>query len=161
LDIRETLSLNQYNAFFAGLPIQIQDEVTARWGKPQRRSVLSRRCHLPCRCALWQCAVGIQPARGYNIDPKESYHSPDLVPPHGYFAFYAFLRAPSAPMPVIHMGKHGNMEWLPGKAMALSAACYPEAVFGAMPHLYPFIVNDPGEGHASQAALVRPSSSTT
>ena len=90
--------------------------------------------------------VGIQPARGYNIDPKQSYHSPDLVPPHGYFAFYFFLRETFGADAVIHMGKHGNMEWLPGKSLGLSSACYPEAVFGPMPHLYPFIVNDPGEG---------------
>ena len=64
--------------------------------------------------------VGIQPARGYNIDPKETYHSPDLVPPHGYFAFYAYLRESFGAHAIIHMGKHGNLEWLPGKALALS-----------------------------------------
>jgi cobaltochelatase CobN len=64
--------------------------------------------------------VGIQPARGYNIDPKESYHSPDLVPPHGYIAFYAYLRDVYGADAVVHMGKHGNLEWLPGKALALS-----------------------------------------
>src|SRR5690606_31430705 len=79
-------------------------------------------------------------------DPKETYHSPDLVPPHGYLAFYAFLRQHYGAHAIVHMGKHGNLEWLPGKALALSEACYPEAVLGPVPHLYPFIVNDPGEG---------------
>ena len=66
-------------------------------------------------------AVGIQPARGYNIDPKSSYHDPDLVPPHGYLAFYLWLRDVFGAHAVIHLGKHGNLEWLPGKALALSA----------------------------------------
>ncbi|MDT8344093.1 MAG: cobaltochelatase subunit CobN, partial [Thermohalobaculum sp.] len=90
--------------------------------------------------------VGIQPARGYNIDPVESYHAPDLVPPHNYLAFYAWLREAFGAHAIVHLGKHGNLEWLPGKAVALSEECFPEAVLGPMPHLYPFIVNDPGEG---------------
>jgi cobaltochelatase CobN len=91
-------------------------------------------------------AVAIQPARGYNIDPKSTYHDPALVPPHGYLAFYFWLRHVFGAHAVIHNGKHGNLEWLPGKATALSAECYPEAALGPLPQLYPFIVNDPGEG---------------
>ncbi|HUN49802.1 MAG TPA: cobaltochelatase subunit CobN, partial [Candidatus Sulfotelmatobacter sp.] len=91
-------------------------------------------------------AIGIQPARGYNIDPARTYHDPDLVPPHNYFAFYAWLRRHFDAHAIVHMGKHGNLEWLPGKALALSEACFPEAALGPLPHLYPFIVNDPGEG---------------
>ena len=68
--------------------------------------------------------VGVQPARGYNIDPKETYHSPDLVPPHNYLAFYFWLRGSFGAHAVIHMGKHGNLEWLPGKALALSSSCH-------------------------------------
>ncbi|MBB4953439.1 cobaltochelatase CobN [Agrobacterium vitis] len=144
--IRETLSLSHYKAFFASLPVQIQDEVTARWGGPQTDPFFLEDGFALPLMRFGRIMVGIQPARGYNIDPKESYHSPDLVPPHGYFAFYAFLRQQFQAHAVIHMGKHGNLEWLPGKALALSETCYPEAVFGPMPHLYPFIVNDPGEG---------------
>ena len=71
---------------------------------------------------------------------------PDLVPPHNYFAFYMWLRHSWECDAIVHYGKHGNLEWLPGKALALSATCFPEAVLGPIPHLYPFIVNDPGEG---------------
>ena len=144
--IRETLSLNLYRDFFAALPIRIQDEVTARWGAPEADPFFLDGAFALPLARFGNVMAGIQPARGYNIDPKDTYHSPDLVPPHGYFAFYAFLRREFRADAVIHMGKHGNMEWLPGKAMALSEACYPEAVFGPVPHLYPFIVNDPGEG---------------
>ncbi|QRM55791.1 cobaltochelatase subunit CobN [Sinorhizobium sp. BG8] len=144
--IRETLSLNLYKDFFASLPELIQEGVSARWGAPEDDPfVVDGMFALPL-ARFGDTLVGIQPARGYNIDPKETYHSPDLVPPHGYFAFYAYLRQIYGAHAIVHMGKHGNLEWLPGKALALSSDCYPEAVFGPTPHLYPFIVNDPGEG---------------
>jgi cobaltochelatase CobN len=90
--------------------------------------------------------VGIQPARGYNVDHSAVYHDPDLVPPHGYLAFYFWLRKSYGAHAVIHVGKHGNLEWLPGKGVGLSENCWPDAILGAMPNIYPFIVNDPGEG---------------
>jgi cobaltochelatase CobN len=144
--IRERLSLRNYKSFFEDLPKEVQERMTARWGTPEADPF-----HLDGAFALplmrfCNLMIGIQPARGYNIDPKETYHSPDLVPPHGYLAFYAFLKREFGAQAVIHMGKHGNLEWLPGKALALSETCFPEAVFGPLPHLYPFIVNDPGEG---------------
>jgi cobaltochelatase CobN len=102
--------------------------------------------------------VGIQPARGYNINPAKSYHDPDLPPPHGYLAFYAYLRGQADIHAIVHMGKHGNLEWLPGKALALDGASFSEAAMGPLPHLYPFIVNDPGEGaqakRRSQAVII-------
>ncbi|MBY5841823.1 cobaltochelatase subunit CobN [Rhizobium leguminosarum] len=144
--IRETLSLSLYNSFLESLPNKIQDEVRARWGNPENDPYFREGVFALPFARFGEVLVGIQPARGYNIDPKESYHSPDLVPPHGYLAFYAFLRGAFGAHAVIHMGKHGNLEWLPGKALALSESCYPEAILGPLPHLYPFIVNDPGEG---------------
>ncbi|HTO33420.1 MAG TPA: cobaltochelatase subunit CobN [Pararhizobium sp.] len=145
-ETRETFSLSRYKDFLASLPVQIQNQVTKRWGLPESDPFF-RDGHFALPLTRFgETLVGIQPARGYNIDPKETYHSPDLVPPHGYLAFYAFLRQEFGAHAIIHMGKHGNLEWLPGKSLALSQTCYPEAVFGAMPHLYPFIVNDPGEG---------------
>jgi len=161
--VSEWLSMADYQLFFSSLPQSVQDQVTARWGAPE-----SDPFYLPgdvdCgRVAisafrLGNIAVGLQPARGYNIDPEKTYHDPDLVPPHGYLAFYAWLRHDFGAQAVVHMGKHGNLEWLPGKALALSAACYPEAAFGPLPHLYPFIVNDPGEGtqakRRAQAVIV-------
>jgi cobaltochelatase CobN len=102
--------------------------------------------------------VGIQPSRGYDIDPSLNYHAPDLEPTHAYLAFYYWLRQHFGAQAVVHVGKHGNLEWLPGKSVALSGNCYPEVALGAMPHLYPFIVNDPGEGsqakRRSQAVII-------
>ncbi|NEP09112.1 MAG: cobaltochelatase subunit CobN [Symploca sp. SIO2C1] len=90
--------------------------------------------------------IGIQPSRGYDLDPSLNYHAPDLEPTPAYLAFYYWLRVKFEAQAVVHVGKHGNLEWLPGKSVALSSNCYPEVALGAMPHLYPFIVNDPGEG---------------
>ncbi|WP_373085135.1 cobaltochelatase subunit CobN, partial [Sneathiella sp.] len=138
--------LARYHEFFSSLPEKLQLEITGRWGPPEDDPfVAGEEFHLAA-LRLGNVIVGIQPARGYNIDPTASYHDPDLVPPHGYFAFYAWLRETEKVHAFIHMGKHGNLEWLPGKSVALSKDCYPEAVFGPMVHLYPFIVNDPGEG---------------
>ncbi|MDI7863587.1 cobaltochelatase subunit CobN [Rhizobiaceae bacterium n13] len=145
-EIRETISLSQYKTFFATLPKKIQDEMSVRWGAPEADPFFRDGVFALPLARFGEVLVGIQPARGYNIDPKETYHSPDLVPPHGYLAFYAYLRSVYGAHAIVHMGKHGNLEWLPGKALALSENCYPEAVFGPLPHLYPFIVNDPGEG---------------
>ncbi len=146
--VRETLSINDYNSLFENLPVQIQNQVRERWGEPQGDPFWNEEAEafaLPLM-RFGHVITGIQPARGYNIDPKQSYHSPDLVPPHGYFAFYFYLRRQFGADAIVHMGKHGNMEWLPGKSLGLSSGCYPEAVFGPMPHIHPFIVNDPGEG---------------
>ncbi|MBA67781.1 MAG: cobaltochelatase subunit CobN, partial [Rhizobiales bacterium] len=142
----EALSLADYRAFFAALPEAVRAEVTTRWGNPEADPFFAEGAFRLPLLLFGKAVVGIQPARGYNINPKSTYHDPDLVPPHGYFAFYAWLRQTFGVHAIVHMGKHGNLEWLPGKALALSDGCYPEAVLGPLPHLYPFIVNDPGEG---------------
>ena len=159
-EIPVTMSLGAYRRFFDSLPADVRRSVEERWGEPERDPF-----HLAASGAFaipaFECGnvvIGLQPARGYNIDPQSTYHDPDLVPPHGYFAFYAWLRAVRDVHAVIHAGKHGNLEWLPGKAVALGKTCFPEAVFGPLPHLYPFIVNDPGEGtqakRRAQAVIV-------
>ena len=108
----------------------MREAVTARWGAPENDPFVEDGAFVISAFRLGNIVIGLQPARGYNIDPQASYHDPDLVPPHGYFAFYAWLRRDAGVHAVIHMGKHGNLEWLPGKALALSAGCYPEAAFG-------------------------------
>ena len=146
--VEETLPAADYERSFAGLPEAVRSAVTGRWGDPEDDpffladegafAVSAFRCG--------NVAVALQPARGYNIDPQKSYHDPALPPPHGYLAFHAWVRFEFRADAVVQMGKHGNVEWLPGKSLALSAECMPEAALGPMPHVYPFIVNDPGEG---------------
>ncbi|NJK61662.1 MAG: cobaltochelatase subunit CobN [Synechococcaceae cyanobacterium SM2_3_1] len=139
--VGETLSWQDYQTFFASLPLPVQTAVQERWGDPPAEGEIP----IPGRC-YGHIFVGIQPPRGYDLDPSLNYHAPDLVPPHAYLAFYAWLRQHFHVQAVVHVGKHGNLEWLPGKSVALSASCFPEVALGPLPHLYPFIVNDPGEG---------------
>src|SRR5579864_8874018 len=159
----ERLQLNAYSAVFATLPRPAQQRVTTQWGSAESDPFFHP-SQLDCghfgipgfRCG--NVAVLIQPARGYNRDPKATYHDPALVPPHAYLAAYAWIADEFRADAVIDLGKHGTLEWLPGKSLALSAECFPEAVLGPLPHLYPFIVNDPGEGtqakRRAQAVIV-------
>src|SRR5690606_26320933 len=88
----------------------------------------------------------IQPPRGFGENPVAIYHDPDLPPPHHYLAAYRWLERGFGAHAIIHLGKHGSLEWLPGKNAALSAACATDAAVGSLPLVYPFLVNDPGEG---------------
>jgi cobaltochelatase CobN len=150
-EAEEILPFNEYSAHFATLPPSVQQRVTAQWGAAERDPSY-RPGRLDCGhfaipgFRVGNVAVLIQPARGYNRDPKATYHDPALVPPHAYLAAYAWISDSFRADAVIDLGKHGTLEWLPGKALTLSAECFPEAALGPMPHLYPFIVNDPGEG---------------
>lgn len=142
----QSLALADYRSFLADLPGELQQAIDARWGAPEQDPRVRAGRFVIAGIQLGLAFVGIQPARGYAIDHAATYHDPDLVPPHGYLAFYAWLRRQFDAHAIVHIGKHGSLEWLPGKSVALSRACWPEAIFGALPHLYPFIVNDPGEG---------------
>ncbi|MEQ1770047.1 MAG: cobaltochelatase subunit CobN [Devosia sp.] len=138
--------LADYAKLFAALPEAIQRDVTARWGEPHSDPfVRDGAFHLPA-LEFGHVAVLLQPARGYDRDETAAYHDPDLVPPHAYIAAYLWVRHGFGAHAIIHNGKHGSLEWLPGKANALDSASYPAALWGELPHLYPFIVNDPGEG---------------
>jgi cobaltochelatase CobN len=142
----QSLALDDYLAFFHSLPAANQQAVRERWGEPQSDPMFRGGRLMIAGLRFGLTFVGIQPARGYQLDAAAVYHDPDLVPPHGYLAFYCWLRRAFACDAVIHVGKHGNLEWLPGKSVGLSEQCWPSAILGPLPNIYPFIVNDPGEG---------------
>lgn len=143
--------LKSYKAAFAELPEEFRDQVTARWGTPEQDPALDQDeeggQHFPIQALiLGELVLGVQPGRGAGLDAKQSHHDATIPPPHNYIAFYLWLRLALQMHAIIHMGKHGNLEWMPGKALALSHDCTPEILLGPTPHIYPFIVNDPGEG---------------
>ncbi len=144
------LPLAVYQRWYRGLPQEGRELIERRWGSPDQDSGLERTAGgpgFPIRgLRFGRTHVLIQPERGYDRDPSLSYHSPDLPPTHAYLAQYLWLREVEGSQLVVHVGKHGNLEWLPGKGLGLSNQCFPEWALGPMPHLYPFIVNDPGEG---------------
>ncbi|WKB55595.1 cobaltochelatase subunit CobN [Eleftheria terrae] len=142
----QSLAMADYLAALARLPAGMAAAVTARWGAPEQDPLVRQGRFMIAGLRLGQVFIGIQPARAYGEAGAASYHDAELVPPHGYLAFYFWLRQAFGVDAVVHVGKHGNLEWLPGKSVALSGSCWPDAILGPWPHLYPFIVNDPGEG---------------
>ncbi|MBE9249342.1 cobaltochelatase subunit CobN [Dolichospermum sp. LEGE 00240] len=141
--INQSLSAAEYQNYFSTLPEIIQKQIIERWGQPILDPIQN---WAVSGIEFGKVFVGIQPSRGYDLDPSLNYHAPDLEPTHNYLAFYDWVRESFQADAIVHVGKHGNLEWLPGKSVALSNTCYPEIALGPMPHLYPFIVNDPGEG---------------
>ncbi|MFM7312007.1 MAG: cobaltochelatase subunit CobN, partial [Cyanobium sp.] len=143
----EHLLLEDYCRWYDALSSEGRCRLEAVWGAPQSDAGLEGSAGFPVRgLRFGKVVVLIQPERGYDRDPALSYHSPDLPPTHAYLAQYLWLRAAFSAHVVVHVGKHGNLEWLPGKGVGLSKDCFPEWALGPLPHLYPFIVNDPGEG---------------
>ena len=142
----QSLALTDYLEDLARLPAASRQAIDALWGPPQADPMLRSDRFMVPGLRFGSVFVGIQPARGRDLDLVATYHDADLVPPHNYLAFYFWLRRAFAVDAVVHVGKHGNLEWLPGKSVALGEACWPDALLGPLPHLYPFIVNDPGEG---------------
>ncbi|MBB6576021.1 cobaltochelatase CobN [Comamonas odontotermitis] len=152
-------SLQAYRQRLALLPEAMADAIAQRWGAPERDPMLRDGWFMVAGVQLGHVFVGIQPARSLDgSNDYAQYHDADLVPPHHYLAFYFWLRDGFAVDALVHVGKHGNLEWLPGKSLALSQQCWPDAILGPMPHVYPFIVNDPGEGaqakRRSQAVII-------
>ncbi|MEG4286881.1 cobaltochelatase subunit CobN [Microcoleus sp. A006_D1] len=159
--VNQSLDLAEYEEYFTTLPQEVQDGICQRWGLAENHAqdlITDHKSFAIPGIQFGNVFVGIQPSRGYEIDPALNYHAPDLEPTHNYLAYYYWLREKLGIDAIIHAGKHGNLEWLPGKSVALSNKCYPEVALGAMPNFYPFIVNDPGEGsqakRRSQAVII-------
>ncbi|WP_248322463.1 cobaltochelatase subunit CobN [Caballeronia sp. Sq4a] len=142
----QSLSLDDYLDAYRALPADARAALEKTWGAPQDDPTLRRGRFMIAGYRCGEVFVGIQPSRSRERNDYASYHDAELVPPHSYLAFYFWLRMRFNADALVHVGKHGNLEWLPGKSVALSASCWPDLILGPMPHLYPFIVNDPGEG---------------
>ncbi|WP_249977941.1 cobaltochelatase subunit CobN [Vreelandella olivaria] len=142
----QSISVDEYLVWFRTLPVALQETVWTRWGAPTEDPKCRHGRLMIAGIRLGETFVGIQPERDFIDDLSQSYHDMELAPPHSYLAFYLWLREHYQVDAIIHVGKHGNLEWLPGKSTALSANCWPDIALGPMPHFYPFIVNDPGEG---------------
>ena len=140
--------LADYRAALAQLPEPLRDDLHAAWGTPEDDPACQNSAFQFRALRRGAALVALQPERGEVQARDAEYHDLARTPRHGYVAFYLWLRTQGLHA-LIHIGAHGTLEWLPGKAVALSGTCWPEALTGALPVLYPFIVNDPGE--AAQA----------
>ncbi|MDP9072186.1 MAG: cobaltochelatase subunit CobN [Actinomycetota bacterium] len=140
------LSAAAYGQWFAALAPGLRSEVEEAWGPPPGLVYRHGDDLVFAGLDLGNVVVAVQPPRGFGENPVAVYHSPDLVPTHHYLGFYRWLDEGWGADAVVHAGKHGTLEWLPGKGVGLSADCYPDAALGDLPLVYPFVVNDPGEG---------------
>lgn len=143
------LALAVYERLFAALPTGFARTVRDAWGEAADDPAVrdGAFCFRTVQAGLF--TVAVQPDRGAAVDRRADYHDATRPPRHGYAAFYLWLRQVVGIDAMIHLGTHGTLEWLPGKAVALGPDCAPEAVLGPVPVIYPFIVNNPGE--AAQA----------
>jgi cobaltochelatase CobN len=148
----------RYADWFAALAPAVQQEMRDNWGEPPGDVLCANGAIAVAGLQFGNVFVGLQPPRGYGDNPVAIFHSPDLVPTHHYLAYYRWLKEGFRADAVAHVGKHGTLEWLPGKGIGLSNACYPEVILNDLPHFYPYIVNNPGEGtqakRRSHAVLV-------
>ena len=143
------LSLAEYERLLAAQPEPFVDRLRAAWGDPASDPAVHGDTFQFRIVRAGNLLIAVQPDRGSPTTRKADYHDTALPPRHAYVAFYLWLRHIERVHAVIHCGTHGTLEWLPGKATALSQDCAPRAVLGPVPLIYPFIVNNPGE--AAQA----------
>jgi cobaltochelatase CobN len=145
----------QYRAWFGRLPAELRTSVEKAWGPPPGELFVDRASSagadpdgdiVLAALRAGNVVLLVQPPRGFGENPVAIYHDPDLPPSHHYLAAYRWLEESFGAHAVVHIGKHGNLEWLPGKNLGMSAACGPDAALGNLPLIYPFLVNDPGEG---------------
>ncbi|MDR7087969.1 cobaltochelatase CobN [Aeromicrobium panaciterrae] len=137
----------QYEGWFEGFHPELQDAMLEAWGPaPGKLFVNEQQEIVLATIRAGNIVLMIQPPRGYGENPVAIYHDPDMAPSHHYLAAYRWVEQAFGAHAVVHLGKHGSMEWLPGKNAALSAACGTDAAIGNLPLIYPFLVNDPGEG---------------
>ncbi|EFL09961.1 cobaltochelatase, CobN subunit [Streptomyces sp. AA4] len=141
----------RYRSWFAELPVELREAMEEHWGPAPGSLYVDTSANPEGDLVLASLQSGnvvlmIQPPRGFGENPVAIYHNPDLPPSHHYLAAYRWLEEEFGAHAVVHLGKHGSLEWLPGKTAGLSAACAPDAVLGNLPLVYPFLINDPGEG---------------
>jgi cobaltochelatase CobN len=140
------VSAARYSQWFDELPGSLRERMLAQWGRPPGDAYVHDGHLVLAGLELGNALVALQPPRGYGMDPDAIYHQPDLPPTHHYYASYRWLRDEWGAHAIVHVGKHGTLEWLPGKGVGLSENCFPDALLGDLPLFYPFIINDPGEG---------------
>ncbi len=155
--LAQRYSVTRYRDWFDSFPENVRKRLIRSWQEPGRdpkepfRTATDSGDYLFAALELGNAIVALQPPRGYGMNPDAIYHTPDLPPTHHYTAFYRWLGAPRSEGgweadAIVHVGKHGTLEWLPGKGIGLSEECFPDLLLGDMPLIYPFIINDPGEG---------------
>ncbi|MEU7835009.1 cobaltochelatase subunit CobN [Nonomuraea sp. NPDC049129] len=140
------ISAASYERWYRTLPAGLRTGIERHWGPPPGELFVHDGDIVLAALRAGNVVVMVQPPRGFGDNPIAIYHDPDLPPSHHYLAAYRWLSAEFGAHAMVHVGKHGNLEWLPGKSAGMSASCGTDAAIGDLPLIYPFLVNDPGEG---------------
>ncbi|MFT7838575.1 cobaltochelatase subunit CobN [Saccharothrix sp. BKS2] len=140
------LPATRYRSWYDTLPEDLREGMERHWGEAPGTLFVDGSDIVLAALRSGNVVVMVQPPRGFGENPIAIYHDPDLPPSHHYLAAYRWLEEEFRADAVVHVGKHGNLEWLPGKTAGMSASCGPDAALGDLPLIYPFLVNDPGEG---------------
>jgi cobaltochelatase CobN len=148
-----TIPLAAYRAWLATIPAAARGALIAAHGDPAGDPACMEGAFRFRVVRRGKLTIALQPPRDPSPDRKARYHDPDAPPGHGYLAFYRALRDVAGIDALIHLGTHGTTEWLPGKAVALSAACWPRLVTRGLPVIYPYVVDDPGEAAPAKRRL--------
>jgi cobaltochelatase CobN len=135
-----------YRRWFGTLPYDLRARVEQHWGPAPGELYVDGDDIVLAALRDENVVVMVQPPRGFGANPVAIYHDPDLPPSHHYLAAYRWVADDFGAHAVVHVGKHGNLEWLPGKNVGMSASDGTDAALGDLPLIYPFLVNDPGEG---------------
>ncbi len=139
-------SLEKYMEWFNSIPTTPRKAMCHNWGEPPGEITTYCNKFIVPGIRNGNVFIGIQPNRGHHAHAEQLYHSTDVVMPHQYLAYYKWIKYDFHANVLIHMGTHGTLEWLPGKGNGLSENCYPDVILDTMPNVYPYIIDDPGEG---------------
>ncbi|MGE7469069.1 cobaltochelatase subunit CobN [Bosea sp. NPDC003192] len=148
-----SVPLAGYRAWLATIPATAREALFVSHGQPETDRACDGEAFRFRLVRFGKLAIALQPVRDASPDRKARYHDPDAPPGHAYLAFYLGLREVFGADALIHLGTHGTTEWLPGKAVALSAACWPRLAVGSLPVIYPYVVDDPGEAAPAKRRL--------
>ena len=142
----DSVTEGDYKDWFEQLPVAVQEKMTSAWGEAPGKLFVHKKNLIIPGVINGNIFIGLQPPRGFLEDPAAIYHSPDHPIPHHYYAYYRWIRDVFRADLVMHIGKHGSLEWLPGKSVGLSDSCFPDIAISDLPNIYPYIINNPGEG---------------
>jgi len=149
---------DRYKGWYDDVPDFIKDKMEEKWGSPVGDVMTEGNKAIIPGIINGNVMVTVQPMRAWMDQCDCMIHDPELVMPHQYLAFYRWIKEGFGADAVIHLGTHGTLEWLPGKGSALSSKCCPDIILNGIPNIYPFQMDDPGEGlqakRRSEAVLV-------
>jgi len=146
------IAIEKYKEWFNELHPRFQRQVVQKWGEPDSAKIMvwtnkqQQRYFVLPQVTFGKVHLMPQPARGWDENEEALFHDVSLPPHHQYIAFYLYLQKQQHADALIHLGTHGTLEWLSGREAGLDADDAPDALLGSMINIYPYIMDNVGEG---------------